>query len=47
MTLRERLERWRARRRLARGRCRYCRRILPDDVTDGVCDDCRDFWLTW
>lgn len=43
MTWRERWQRWNTRRKLRRGRCRLCDRILPDDVYD-TCDDCYDPW---
>lgn len=39
------VERWNTRRKLARGRCTSCRRILRDDETTGFCsEECALDW---
>jgi hypothetical protein len=39
------IQRWIAHRRLTRGQCRACRRILRDDVLDRFCSEgCASMW---
>jgi hypothetical protein len=41
----ESVQRWIAHRRLSRGQCRACRRILRDDVRDRFCSlECSTKW---